>query len=384
VIAPAWSPDGKTLALYGFESRSGVLIRQAVFIDVTSGAETSILLREESTADALAWLDAEHLVLSMEGRNDAVSQLWVMTYPKGEWSRLTNDLTNYASLSVSGDRQSLAVARWDHKVEIAALEGSSSEPIELVAPGPFVGTEFAFAGDRLLHALLSPVDNVPAIWARPRGQASSQELIANAYSPATTPDGQTIVFARVQDGRRGIWRADAEGRGAVEVGSSVADRVSVTPDGKHVVYLSNDSGVQAAWKASVDGGKPVQLTNVYTLWPMVSPDGKSLAFVSIDDKKQQVIAICALANCATRRLLPIASRPDVLRWTPDGRGVAYSIRSNIWMRTLDGAPARQLTHFPEDERHIEDFKWTPDGKRLAFSRSRTTWDIVLFRGVKPD
>ena len=384
VIAPAWSPDGKTLALYGFESRSGVLIRQAVFIDVAGGAEKSILLREESTADALEWLDPEHLVLSMEGRNDAVSQLWVMTYPKGEWSRLTNDLTNYASLSVSGDRRSLAVARWDHTVSISALEDSSADPIELVAAGPFVGTEFAFAGDRLLHALLSPVDNVPTIWARRRGESSSQELIANAYSPATTPDGQTIVFARVQDGRRGIWRSDAEGRGAVEVGSSVADRVSLTPDGKQIVYLSNDSGVQAAWKASVDGGKPVQLTNVYTLWPMVSPDGTSLAFVSLDEKKQQVIAICALSNCASPRLLPIASRPDALRWTPDGRGVAYSIRSNIWVRTLDGAPARQLTHFNEDEQRIEDFKWTPDGKRLAFSRSRTTWDIVLFRGVKTD
>jgi Tol biopolymer transport system component len=139
VIAPAWSPDGKTLALYGFESRAGVLIRQAVFIDVASGAEKSILLREESTADALEWLDPEHLVLSMEGRNDAVSQLWVMTYPKGEWSRLTNDLTNYASLSVSGDRQSLAVARWDHAVSISALEDSSADPIELVAAGPFVG-----------------------------------------------------------------------------------------------------------------------------------------------------------------------------------------------------------------------------------------------------
>jgi hypothetical protein len=32
-------------------------------------------------------------------------------------------------------------------------------------------------------------------------------------------------------------------------------------------------------------------------------------------------------------------------------------------------------------RRIEDFEWSPDGKRLALSRSRTMWDIVLFRGV---
>ena len=40
-----------------------------------------------------------------------------------------------------------------------------------------------------------------------------------------------------------------------------------------------------------------------------------------------------------------------------------------------------LTGFAEDDHVIEDFKWTPDG-RLTFSRSRTAWDLVLFRGVK--
>jgi Tol biopolymer transport system component len=170
----------------------------------------------------------------------------------------------------------------------------------------------------------------------------------------------------------------------VELGSSVADRVSVTPDGKQVVYLSNDSGVQAAWIVSADR-KPRQLTQMYTLWPMVSPDGKSLAFSTVDGKKQQALAVCPLTNCSSPRLLPIASRPEALRWTPDGRGVAYSIRSNIWARTLDGKPAYPLTRFPEDDYRIDDFKWSADGARqLTFSRSRTSWDIVLFRGLKAD
>ena len=42
----------------------------------------------------------------------------------------------------------------------------------------------------------------------------------------------------------------------------------------------------------------------------------------------------------------------------------------------------QLTHFPDDDRRIQDFEWSADGKRLAFSRSRTTWGIVLFRGLE--
>ena len=383
VIPPAWSPDGKTLAITGYESRAGVLQRDAVFIDVATGAQRSVPLRDESTADAIAWLDDGHLVLTMEGRNDAVSQLWVLSYPNMEWSRLTNDLTNYASLSVSADRQNLAVARWESRVAISALE-RPGEARDLVPAGPFVGPDFTWAGERLLYNLLSPVDNVPVLWARRPGDASPQELISNAYSPAATPDGQTIVFIRVDGGRRGIWRADGEGRGAVEVGTTIGNPVSVTPDGKHVVYLSNDSGVQAAWKLNVDGGKPTQLTRDYALWPWVSPDGKSLAFITLGEKKEQLLAICPLADCSSRRYFPVATRPEAVRWMPDNRGVAYAIRSNVWVQRLDGSAPYNLTRFPEDDHVIEDFKWAPDGKTLTFSRSRTAWDIVLFRGVKTD
>jgi Tol biopolymer transport system component len=383
-IYPAWSPDGKTLALIGFEQTAGAVMRQAVFVDVAKGTERSIPLRDEGSADGIEWLDSGRLLVSHIGGNDAVSQLWVLSYSEGDWSRLTNDLSNYASFSVSADRQSIAVARWDYRVGISVLEGASSQPTDMVGATPFVGVDLSWAGDRPLYALLSPADNRPAVWALRRGQSNPEELIGNAFSPAATPNGQTIVFSRVENGRRGIWRADADARGAVEVGTSASSRVSLTPDGKLVIFLSSESGVQSPWMMSLDGGKPTQLANVYAFQPVPSPDGKSVAFVSIGEKGQSVISICAISDCSSRRNLPVTRTPLALQWTPDGRGVAYSILSNIWVQTLDGGAPYQLTHFLEDNHRIEDFEWSPDGKRLAFSRSRTTWDIVLFRGLKLD
>ena len=95
-----------------------------------------------------------------------------------------------------------------------------------------------------------------------------------------------------------------------------------------------------------------------------------------------VISICALSDCSSRQSFSVTRSPTALQWTPDGRGAAYSMLANIWVQPLDGARPYQLTKFPEDDRRIEDFEWSPDGKRLAFSRSKTTWDIVLFRGLE--
>jgi serine/threonine protein kinase/Tol biopolymer transport system component len=382
-IHPAWSPDGKTLALIGFEPVGEALIRQAVFVDVATGAQRSIPLRDNASADGIEWLDESHLLVSQMGDHDAVAQLWVLSSADGEWSRLTNDLSNYASFSVSADRQSIAAERWDHRVGISVMEGTSGTPSDVVPADPFVGVDLTWAGDRLLYARLSPADNRPAVWALRQGQSNPEELIANASSPHATADGRTIVFSKAESAGRRIARADGDGRNAVEVGTAAGDRTSLTVDGKQLIYVSSDSGTQSVWLRPLDGGKPTQLADVFGYHPAPSPDGKLIAFVSVDDQRRAVISICALPDCASRRSFPAVRSPAAVEWTPDGRGVAYAVLANIWVQPADGSAPSQLTHLPEDGRRIEDFEWSADGRRLAFSRSKRTWDIVLFRGVSP-
>jgi hypothetical protein len=240
----------------------------------------SIALRDGGSADGIDWLDENHLILTLMGHGDVVSQFWILSYPDGTWWRLTNDLSNYASFGLSADRQTLVAGRWDYQVGISVLEGSTGEPAQLVAPTPFVGAYLGWRNDTLLYATLSPANNRPAVWALARGDTNPEEVVENATSPEGTPDGRAMIFIREENGRRSIWRADADGRNGAAIGTSASTRVTLTPGGKHVIYISSESGTQSMWMRPIDGGPARQLANVFAYYPAASPDGRSVAFVS--------------------------------------------------------------------------------------------------------
>ena len=98
-----------------------------------------------------------------------------------------------------------------------------------------------------------------------------------------------------------------------------------------------------------------------------------------------MLIVCDIPVCASNHTLPMPSSvPGSVRWTPDGRAIAYvdgDTQTNLWVQPLDGAPAHPLTHFT-DGRTIPSFAWSRDGKRLAIARETVTNDIVLFKGLK--
>ncbi len=73
--------------------------------------------------------------------------------------------------------------------------------------------------------------------------------------------------------------------------------------------------------------------------------------------------------------------PNLVRWTPDGRGIAYIATrggvSNIWSQPLDGGSPKQLTDFKTDR--IFSFDWSPDGKWLVLARGTETSDVILIK-----
>jgi Tol biopolymer transport system component len=161
----------------------------------------------------------------------------------------------------------------------------------------------------------------------------------------------------------------------------------ITADDRYVLFLAPVSGFQAPWLVPIEGGEPTQVANIPALSFSLdaSPDSKSIVFRTSDEQGRRSLVICDLPSCASRRDLPeprFSSGGGRVRWTPDGRGIAYiGPQSNIWIQPLDGSAPRPLTQFT-DGRTIDDFAWSHDGTRLAVSRLSVSNDIVLFRGLR--
>jgi len=116
----------------------------------------------------------------------------------------------------------------------------------------------------------------------------------------------------------------------------------------------------------------------------LSPDGERVAFAVrtvTPERDGYLSSIWLVPFDGSREAVRITSGPgqDTLpRWSPDGRTLAFvSDRAapekvddkkrkpkNVFVLSLDGGEARQLTSFDDD---CGDIAWSPDGRHLAFT-----------------
>ena len=203
---PAWSPDGRRLAVRG--SHTGAQeapVGQVVMIDVATDSTNAIPLPRPGSG-AVEWLDDASLVATIDG------QLWRVSLPGGQLSRITNDLLKYRHLSLTAERSTLVTARVDRRAAVWVGDSAGSKGADVVELGPGIGDEVAWAGERLLYT------NRGGIWVVTPGAGPGVELVARASAPAASGDGRVILFQRDEAGDQGgTWKANAEGRDAVRI-----------------------------------------------------------------------------------------------------------------------------------------------------------------------
>ena len=102
----------------------------------------------------LAWFDDRTLLIAQALETGTPSQLWRISVPGGERTKLSNDVSRYSELSLSADRNTLVTSRPEMRVEIW-LGDAKGTGREVVRAAPFLSSAFYYAtvdwdGPRLL------------------------------------------------------------------------------------------------------------------------------------------------------------------------------------------------------------------------------------------
>lgn len=390
----AWSPDGKVIAcVAGRVTPAG---RQAdlIGVRVADGAEKPITSQQWKFADRVAWLsDGGGLLITVSDYAFGPYQIWHVSYSDGAIRRVTTDLSNYRSMSLTSDSKNLVAVQSDIRPYVWVAPDADAARAQQITSGPGTGNDYwGFSwtpDDKIVY--VSTLSGNQDIWIMNSDGSEQKQLTFDGHSdfdPAVSPDGRYIAFASERSGNTKIWRMDIDGGNPKQLtAGTVADFLpTYSPDGRWVVYTSGGTPNPSLWKVPADGGEPSQLTRRYSTWPAISPDGRLIACWHADERTGSIgLAVVPAGGGAPTKLFDISPTVNTwaeIRWTSDGRALTYidarDGAGNIWSQSLDGGPPRQLTNFKADR--VFRFDRSRDGKRLVFSHGVETNDVVLISG----
>ena len=384
----AWSPDGKTILIPVVQPTPddfGGLIA----VDATSGDQKLVALAKDKNYSDPSWLPDMTGVLVSAGLAETGferRQIGIVSYPNGEFRLLTTDTNDYLHPSLASGGLTIAASQAQHKFELGVAPAAAPDSLAAIRLSSQLTI---WRWDWMPDGRLLVPQGADIRMVSPAGGESV--VVSNMRNrpdqAASCGDGKYIVFRQVGGANSAVanlWRVDTAGTNQKQLTSGLNESdPECSRDGKWVYYV--DRGDKRYLKRiSIEGGKPETIINAPTGFFALSPDGKTilrdevrdsdhrlmLALYSIEDKKKSYIEY-------DQRALP------GFTFLPDGKAVAYVVREkgvdNLWTRSVDGSPSRQLTHFTSES--IYAFRYSPDGARIAIERGHVESDAVLLRDV---
>jgi Tol biopolymer transport system component/imidazolonepropionase-like amidohydrolase len=349
---PAWSPDGKWIAFFGY--RDG-------------GYDIWVVAPDGSNQHKLTW-----------GPFDDREPMW------------SHDGTRIAFSSDRGDPLGSDYNIWVLDVRTGALRQLTKAPSEDYMP--------TWSPDDREIAFASTRENGQAVWAVNVVDGSERQMLTAAgrvEAPSWGPGGQIVYHDTISSAGR----------------SSDASRYEI--DGKSITGSENAFAFRASWTSPTEfyyvsdgkirkralGGAPVQTIELtatlqvtraqYTrrkrdfdsvrprqalgiVRPVISPDRTMVAFAAIGD-----IYVMPIGGTPENITHDAALDTDPA-WSPDGSQLVYSSDKDsehlqLWIRDMRTGRSRQVTHLTTQPQGAT---WSPDGTRIAFFNVTGMWRVA--------
>ena len=390
-----WSPDGRHVAAVVLEADSKGQDAELVEIEVATGKEKPMPVRRWHQVNDFSWLpDGSGFLLAAQDKAETPVQLWIVSYPAGEVRKISNDLNEYWSASISANGRTIVSVQNTDTSSIWVGSANAPDRAEQVITGRLDGMNgLAWTPDgRIVYS-----GNHSVNWEIFRADADGKNVQQLTFDdwfhsgPTVCDGGHSLIYATNFEGVRHLWKLDLKNGISTKFTNGVGESMAVCQGaGEWVFYTGQtEGGLSYIFKVPISGGAPVRLSDRATFGsPVLSLDGRHVAFPTVG-KDEKVLGVAISAETGTVEfeksdLSPTVDTNRAAQWTPDGRAIALiDIRTgipNLWTEPTSSSPSRQLTHFASGV--IWAFAWSQDGKYLAIARGTSQSDAVLFKSEK--
>jgi eukaryotic-like serine/threonine-protein kinase len=429
--SPSWSPDGKRIAVFALHPPPKAQSTLAMF-DAETGKREDFFTKKDAFFIDVSWVpDGRGLVAAGTVVSEGIrSQVFMVTYPRGELRRVTNDFNEYNEVSAAGGEGAIGALRtsvitnlfivdpadgttrrltsatspehapfglevaadrvmfpavYDRRLGISTISFEGGEPRRLtVGPGHAV-TALA-RGNRIVFQRFDD-DGQQHLWRMGVDGAGLKQVTRGGGEELldVSPDGSVIAFARI-DSTKGVWVVPVESEEArLLAPDAVLNFATFSRDGKYVVVADLEADASGLIQSIVralplSGGADLQRFTQppQALDPTQGREGE-WTFMNRDDPARNLYAMNA-ATGASKQLthFPDGRLTDHV-WSPDLQWIAVVRRDdngeNAWVVDANGKSPKQITKF--DGQELFDVEWTPDSKRVVVRAGTLSRDVVL-------
>ena len=393
---PAWSTDNEKLSAVLVDPTEAAFYLKIYEIRLSDRADQTITLtgKKFELLEGLSLLeDASGVMATAKAQGASFFQVWELLRD-GTVQQITNDLSDYLSLSLTADSGSIVTVQRQVLSNIWAAPKSDPVHATPVTSGAGRYFDICWTPDgRVLYA--SDASGNAHIYELDLQGMTSKALtdVGRNYAPAVSPDGRSIAFHSNRSGIFQIWQADRDGSNPRQLtaGTVESNWPQFSADGKWVVYQHWEAeGSGSIWKVPVGGGAPIKVSDKRAIRPAISPDGNWIASWIRDKQPDSPWRLVVIPNSGAEPVKYFNVAPTVgvswdvlIRWAADGRSVTYVDHrggfDNLWAQPIDGSAAKPITDFKDSR--IFSFDWSRDS-RLLVSRGVQTNDVVLISEAK--
>jgi serine/threonine protein kinase/Tol biopolymer transport system component len=398
---PSWSASGDLIAVAVLQlGQKDVL--SSILVLTPDGKQVKTFPLPTVIYD-VAWLPDSSGVFFSGGQKSAVrSQIWMQPYPEGTPFKISNDLSDYYSLSVTADGKSFVTTQERRQAAIyvgdspAVLNDKIDWKLSPISTEQATGYVLSWTSagkllqrDASYHLYVTGAD----------GSNRVRVLEDNEVplSLRSCGSGDLAVVSRVlENNAANLWRLNmATGETKQLTFGKDEEDSSCTPDAKWVLYsgVAPTDSLRHIYKVPTEGGDPIDLARGQLSNPVVSPDGTLVAYGRIDGQgasaKSKFVLQKVEGGAPVQEIeVPSTYNWFYLGWTPDGHSLTYVHNTtgntqNVYMQPLAGGTPVQLTDFDSEPGSIPAYAWSRDGKKFAVTRARSNdTDVVMFSGFR--